>query len=198
MKLYIEGKDDELEEKEGILPPLEEGENLSLLDVIPEQHFTQPPPRYTEATLVKTLEEYGIGRPSTYASILNTLIERKYAVLDKKRFFPQDTGMVVNDLLTEDFPKYVDYNFTASLEEELDQVSRGEKEWKQLLREFWGPFTTLLQEKLSEPRRVKEVGENCPECVLLLVEKLGKMGVYRLPVIRTVSLHARHGQGFPG
>jgi len=178
MKLYIEGKDDELEEKEGILPPLEEGETLALLDVIPEQHFTQPPPRYTEATLVKTLEEYGIGRPSTYASILNTLIERKYAVLDKKRFFPQDTGMVVNDLLTEDFPKYVDYNFTAGLEEELDQVSRGEKEWKQLLREFWGPFTSQLQEKLSEPRRVKEIGENCPECGKPLVEKLGKMGKF--------------------
>jgi DNA topoisomerase-1 len=178
MKLYTEGKDDETEEKEGILPPLEEGEELSLLDILTEQHFTQPPPRYTEATLVKTLEEYGIGRPSTYASILNTLIERKYAVLDKKRFFPQDTGMVVNDLLTEDFPKYVDYHFTAGLEEELDQVSRGEKEWKQLLREFWGPFTTLLKEKLSEPRRVKEIGENCPECGKPLVEKLGKMGKF--------------------
>jgi len=178
MKLYIEGKDDELEEKEGLLPPLDEGEKLSLLDILPEQHFTQPPPRYTEATLVKTLEEFGIGRPSTYASILNTLIERKYAVLDKKRFIPQDTGMVVNDLLTEDFPKYVDYHFTAGLEEELDQVSRGEKEWKQLLREFWGPFTTQLKEKLSEPRRVKEIGENCPECGKPLVEKLGKMGKF--------------------
>jgi DNA topoisomerase I len=178
MKLYIEGSDDDGEEKEGVLPPLEEGEALALQEIVPEQHFTQPPPRYTEATLVKTLEEYGIGRPSTYASILNTLIERKYAVLEKKRFLPQDTGMVVNDLLTADFPRYVDYNFTAGLEEELDQVSRGEKQWKELLREFWGPFTTLLQEKLNEPKRVTFIGEDCPECGKPLVEKLGKRGKF--------------------
>ncbi len=178
MKLYIEGIDDDTEEKEGMLPPLEEGEQLDLLDILPEQHFTQPPPRYTEATLVKTLEEYGIGRPSTYASILNTLLERKYAVLEKKRFIPEDTGMVVNDLLTADFPTYVDYNFTAGLEEELDQVSRGEKEWKQLLRDFWGPFHSLLGEKLKEPRRVKQIGEDCPECGQPLVEKLGKRGKF--------------------
>ncbi len=178
MKLYIEGIDDDTEEKEGMLPPLEEGEQLDLLDILPEQHFTQPPPRYTEATLVKTLEEYGIGRPSTYASILNTLLERKYAVLEKKRFIPEDTGMVVSDLLTADFPKYVDYNFTAGLEEELDQVSRGEKEWKQLLRDFWSPFHSLLGEKLKEPRRVKQIGEDCPECGQPLVEKLGKRGKF--------------------
>ena len=178
MKLYIEGIDDDNEEKEGMLPPLEEGELLDLAGIVPEQHFTQPPPRYTEATLVKTLEEYGIGRPSTYASILNTLLERKYAVLEKKRFVPEDTGMVVSDLLTADFPKYVDYNFTAGLEEELDQVSRGEKEWKQLLRDFWGPFNTLLGQKLKEPRKVKEIGENCPECGQPLVEKLGKRGKF--------------------
>lgn len=178
MKLYIEGKDDDNEEKEGVLPPLEEGERLKLLELLPEQHFTQPPPRYTEASLVKTLEEYGIGRPSTYASILNTLIERKYAVLEKKRFVPQDTGMVVNDLLTADFPKYVDYHFTAGLEEELDQVSRGEKQWKQLLGEFWGPFISQMDEKLKEPKRVKEIGESCPECGKPLVEKLGKRGKF--------------------
>ena len=101
MKLYIEGMDDEDEEKEGLLPPLKEGEPLKLHELLPEQHFTQPPPRYTEATLVKTLEEYGIGRPSTYASIMNTLVERKYARLDKKRFFPEDVGMVVSDLLVD-------------------------------------------------------------------------------------------------
>ncbi len=178
MKLYIEGKDDDTEEKEGVLPPLAEGEDLKLLELRPEQHFTQPPPRYTEASLVKTLEEYGIGRPSTYASILNTLIERKYAVLDKKRFVPQDTGMVVNDLLTVDFPKYVDYHFTAGLEEELDQVSRGEKQWKQVLSEFWGPFISQMGEKLKEPKRVKEIGESCPECGKPLVEKLGKRGKF--------------------
>ncbi len=182
MKLYIEGVDDEDEEKEGTLPPLNEGEPLKLLEVIPEQHFTQPPPRYTEATLVKTLEEYGIGRPSTYASTLNTLVERKYARLDKKRFFPEDVGMVVNDLLTAHFPKYVDYNFTAGLEEELDQVSRGEKQWKPVLREFWEPFITLLKHKEGEVKKddltTETLEEACPECGKPLAIKLGKRGKF--------------------
>ena len=182
MKLYIEGVDDEDEEKEGTLPPLNEGEQLKLLEVIPEQHFTQPPPRYTEATLVKTLEEYGIGRPSTYASTLNTLVERKYARLDKKRFFPEDVGMVVNDLLTAHFPKYVDYNFTAGLEEELDQVSRGEKQWKPLLREFWEPFIALLNHKEGEVKKddltTEAIDEACPECGKPLAIKLGKRGKF--------------------
>lgn len=182
MKLYIEGVDDEDEEKEGTLPALDEGEMLKLLEVLPEQHFTQPPPRYTEATLVKTLEEYGIGRPSTYASTLNTLVERKYARLDKKRFFPEDVGMVVNDLLTAHFPKYVDYNFTAGLEEELDQVSRGEKQWKPLLREFWNPFISLLKQKEGEVKKddltTETLEEACPECGKPLAIKLGKRGKF--------------------
>ncbi len=182
MKLYIEGVDDEDEEKEGTLPALDEGEALKLLEVLPEQHFTQPPPRYTEATLVKTLEEYGIGRPSTYASTLNTLVDRKYARLDKKRFFPEDVGMVVNDLLTAHFPKYVDYNFTAGLEEELDQVSRGEKQWKPLLREFWDPFITLLKQKEGEVKKddltTETLEEACPECGKPLAIKLGKRGKF--------------------
>ncbi|WP_277057286.1 type I DNA topoisomerase [Trichlorobacter lovleyi] len=182
MKLYIEGVDDEDEEKEGTLPALDEGEALKLLEVLPEQHFTQPPPRYTEATLVKTLEEYGIGRPSTYASTLNTLVERKYARLDKKRFFPEDVGMVVNDLLTAHFPKYVDYNFTAGLEEELDQVSRGEKQWKPLLREFWNPFISLLKQKEGEVKKddltTETLEEACPECGKPLAIKLGKRGKF--------------------
>jgi len=182
MKLYIEGVDDEDEEKEGTLPPLEQGEALKLLEVLPEQHFTQPPPRYTEATLVKTLEEYGIGRPSTYASILNTLVERKYCRLDKKRFFPEDVGMVVNDLLTAHFPQYVDYNFTAGLEEQLDQVSRGEKQWKPLLREFWEPFISLLKQKEGEVKKddltTETLDETCPECGKPLAIKLGKRGKF--------------------
>ena len=116
MKLYIEGLDDQDEEKEGLLPAMNEGAELKLHELLPEQHFTQPPPRYTEATLVKTLEEFGIGRPSTYASIMNTLVERKYTRLEKKRFFPEDVGMVVNDLLVAHFSRYVDYNFTAGLD----------------------------------------------------------------------------------
>jgi len=182
MKLYIEGVDDEDEEKEGTLPPLSEGESLKLLSVIPEQHFTQPPPRYTEATLVKTLEEFGIGRPSTYASIMNTLVERKYCRLDKKRFFPEDVGMVVSDMLTAHFPTYVDYNFTAGLEEELDQVSRGEKQWKPLLREFWTPFISLLKQKEGEVKKddltTETLTEVCPECGKPLAIKLGKRGKF--------------------
>ncbi len=182
MKLYIEGIDDESEEKEGMLPPLKEGEPLTLHGLIPEQHFTQPPPRYTEATLVKTLEEYGIGRPSTYASTMNTLVERKYCRLDKKRFFPEDIGMVVSDLLTTHFTKYVDYNFTAGLEEELDQVSRGEKQWKPLLKEFWTPFSALLQQKEGEVSKAdvttEALDESCPDCSRPLAVKLGKRGKF--------------------
>ena len=182
IKLYIEGVDDESEEKEGVLPPLSEGDLLDLVKLLPEQHFTQPPPRYSEATLVKTLEEYGIGRPSTYASILNTLVERKYARLDKKRFFPEDVGMVVNDLLVNHFTRYVDYNFTAYLEEELDQVSRGEKKWKPLLHVFWEHFNSLLKQKEGEVSKssltTEATGESCPECGKELVVKLGKFGKF--------------------
>ncbi|QWV94959.1 type I DNA topoisomerase [Geomonas oryzisoli] len=184
MKLYIEGVDDEAEdkEKEGTLPPLAEGDILKLQQLLPERHFTQPPPRYTEATLVKTLEEYGIGRPSTYASIMNTIIERKYARLDKKRFFPEDVGMVVSDLLTNHFNQYVDYNFTANLEEQLDMVSRGEKQWRPLLHEFWGPFINLLKLKEGEVSKsdltTEATDEVCPECGKPLVVKLGKFGKF--------------------
>ncbi|QXE92493.1 type I DNA topoisomerase [Geomonas subterranea] len=184
MKLYIEGVDDEVEdkEKEGTLPPLAEGDILKLQQLLPERHFTQPPPRYTEATLVKTLEEYGIGRPSTYASIMNTIIERKYARLDKKRFFPEDVGMVVSDLLTNHFNQYVDYNFTANLEEQLDMVSRGEKQWRPLLHEFWGPFINLLKLKEGEVSKsdltTEATDEVCPECGKPLVVKLGKFGKF--------------------
>ncbi len=182
MKVYIEGVDDVSEEKEGLLPPLNEGEVLALQQLVPEQHFTQPPPRYSEATLVKTLEEYGIGRPSTYASIMNTLVERKYTRLDKKRFFPEDVGMVVSDLLTQHFTQYVDYNFTAFLEEELDQVSRGEKQWQPLLKEFWEPFYALLTQKEGEVNKAdlttEVTDEACPECSEKLVVKLGRRGKF--------------------
>ena len=182
MKLYIEGTDDDTEEKEGLLPPLGDGDGLKLRELLPEQHFTQPPPRYTEASLVKTLEEYGIGRPSTYASILNTLVERKYALLEKKRFVPQDIGMVVSDHLTAHFERYVDYHFTAGLEEELDQIARGEKAWKQLLQEFWGPFKAQIDQKKKEVEKGKATTEAtdelCPDCQKPLVVKLGKRGKF--------------------
>jgi DNA topoisomerase-1 len=139
------------------LPVLVAGERVKLVDVIPDQHFTEPPPRYTEASLVKTLEEYDIGRPSTYASIISTLLNRDYVRLDGKAFVPTDVGMIVNRFLTEHFTRYVDYEFTALLEDELDEISRGERQWTPLLAEFWKSFKPLVDEKMELSR--KEVSE---------------------------------------
>ncbi|WP_305044135.1 type I DNA topoisomerase [Geoalkalibacter sp.] len=182
MKLYIEGTDEEAEESEGTLPSLVEGEKLLRREILPEQHFTQPPPRYTEASLVKTLEEYGIGRPSTYASIMNTLVTRKYARLEKRTFYPEDVGMVVSDLLTQHFPRYVDYAFTAQMEEELDAISRGEQKWRPSIRAFWEPFIELLKQKEKEVSKADVTTEKtdraCPECGRELVVKLGRAGKF--------------------
>ena len=141
MAVYLEGKDDSKEgdDKESFLPPLEEGRPIILNDISADQHFTEPPPRYGEASLVKSLEEHGIGRPSTYASIISTLQNREYVTLNNKRYYPSDVGRIVNKFLTEHFTKYVDYDFTANLEDELDAVSRGEKDWIPLMHEFWKP-----------------------------------------------------------
>ena len=148
MAVYREGGDDRTEDdEERRLPPLEEGQVVELLEVRPEQHFTEPPPRYTEASLVKALEEYGIGRPSTYASIISTLQQREYAELESRRFRPTDIGRIVNRFLTEHFSHYVDYDFTARLEDDLDAISRGEREWVPLLREFWREFEGQVKEK---------------------------------------------------
>ena len=152
MILYTEGEDDRKtgqgnDAAERKLPPMQPGDAAGLLKIRPEQHFTEPPPRYSEATLVKSLEEYGIGRPSTYAAIISTLRTREYVEMVKKRFVPTDVGRVVNRFLTEHFDSYVDYDFTARLEDELDAVSRGEKEWIPLMREFWEPFSARVQDK---------------------------------------------------
>jgi len=180
MQVYIEGTDEPDEDQEGTLPPLQESEALQLGELLPEQHFTQPPPRYTEASLVKTLEEHGIGRPSTYASIIQTLVTRKYVRLEKRTFFPEDVGMVVSDLLVNHFPKYVDYQFTAELEETLDAISRGEEQWRPVLREFWEPFISLLKQKEQEISKAEVTTEqtdrSCPQCSKPLVIKLGKRG----------------------
>ena len=133
------------------------GETVNLLDLLAEQHFTQPPPRYTEASLVKTLEEFDIGRPSTYATIISTLQARDYVRLDSKQFTPTDVGMIVNRFLTEHFTQYVDYEFTARLEDDLDSVSRGEKAWQPLLADFWGSFKPRVDEKMELSRQ--EVSE---------------------------------------
>lgn len=145
---------DEPEENgdEKILPKFEEGETIDLSDIKSEQHFTKPPGRFSEATLIKSLEEYGIGRPSTYATILSTLVSREYVEMEARRFYPTDVGRVVNNFLTEHFTQYVDYQFTADMEDKLDAISRGENKWIPLMKEFWGSFHEKLEEKLKIPR----------------------------------------------
>jgi DNA topoisomerase-1 len=146
IEVYTEGLDDAIvDEQDHILPAVVEGDRLSLKDVQSAQHFTEPPPRYSEATLVKALEEFGIGRPSTYASIISTLRNREYVEMENRRFIPTDVGRVVNRFLTQFFPHYVDYEFTARMEDDLDAVSRGEREWVPLLEEFWKPFSELVE-----------------------------------------------------
>lgn len=148
MAVYMEENDDlKSDSDEKLLPELKEGEKVKLLDIRNDQHFTEPPPRFSEASLVKTLEEHGIGRPSTYASIISTLVNRGYAELENRRFTPTDIGRIVNGFLTEHFTRYVDYEFTAKLEDELDSVSRGEKEWIPLMKDFWKPFKELVDDK---------------------------------------------------
>jgi DNA topoisomerase I len=151
LKLYNEDRDDEPEgledetdDKERRLPPLAEGDVTKTIDIQPNQHFTQPPPRFTEASLVKRLEELGIGRPSTYASIIQVLQDRKYVVLDRKRFTPEDRGRLVTTFLVKFFKKFVDYDFTANLEDELDAISGGHVVWKEMLRQFWKDFSGAI------------------------------------------------------
>ncbi|MGE3714387.1 MAG: type I DNA topoisomerase, partial [Alphaproteobacteria bacterium] len=146
LKLYQEGRDDEEEEGETRLPALKKDEALKAKDITPEQHFTEPPPRYSEASLVKRLEELGIGRPSTYAAIISVLQDRGYVVLDKKRFLPESLGRLVNAFLVAFFERYVQYGFTADLENKLDDISAGELDWKQVLRDFWKDFIAKIED----------------------------------------------------
>ena len=146
LTLYQEGKDDEADEDGSKLPRVKEGDATAVEKITPEQHFTEPPPRYSEASLVRKLEELGIGRPSTYASILSTLRDRSYVRLDRNRFIPEDKGRLVTTFLSSFFKRYVEYSFTADLEEKLDEVSAGELNWKQLLRDFWKDFSAAVGE----------------------------------------------------
>ncbi|MFI4927102.1 MAG: type I DNA topoisomerase, partial [Burkholderiales bacterium] len=144
--VYQEGADDaKVDDTDHVLPPLNEGDIVSLLAIRAEQHFTEPPPRYSEASLVKALEEHGIGRPSTYASIISTLQDREYVEMDARRFIPTDIGKIVNRFLTLHFNQYVQYSFTADMEDELDAVSRGEEEWVVPLAKFWTPFIKQVE-----------------------------------------------------
>jgi DNA topoisomerase-1 len=182
LSVYEEGRDDTKdEESEGfLLPTLTVGEQVKVQDILANQHFTEPPPRYSEATLVKALEEYDIGRPSTYATIIHTLQQREYVIVDKKRFLPTDVARIVNRFLTGYFTQYVDYKFTAELEDTLDAIARGEKEWVPVLEEFWQPFVHQIQKTDEEVQRkdlTSEIlDEKCPKCQKLLAIRLGKRG----------------------
>ncbi len=182
MAVYMESVDDAKKgaDDEKMLPQLEEGEQIDLKLIHPEQHFTEPPPRYSEASLVKALEEHGIGRPSTYASIISTLQDREYVELEKKRFTPTDVGRVVKKFLTNYFTRYVDYDFTAKLEDDLDDVSLGKKEWIPLLSQFWGPFKERIDDTQENVKRSdvtqEKMDEACPKCSKPLSIRLGRHG----------------------
>jgi DNA topoisomerase-1 len=181
MAVYLEDTDEKSpeEEDQALLPPLEPGDSVEVRAIRNEQHFTEPPPRFTEASLVKALEAYGIGRPSTYASIIDTLERREYVILDKRRFTPTDVGRVVNKFLSEHFFHYVDYDFTARMEDDLDAISRGEKEWKPVLKEFWDDFKKQVKEKETVDRPgVEMMQENCPKCGKQLAKRLGRNGYF--------------------
>lgn len=183
LAVYAESQDEDAAAEEGgALPALKEGEKVKLDAVRIDQHFTEPPPRYSEASLVKTLEEYGIGRPSTYASIISTLLQRDYVELVNKRFRPTDIGRIVNNFLTNHFGHYVDYDFTAKLEDELDAVSRGEKDWIPLLKEFWEPFRETVQDKevsvsRKEALQARQLGTD-PASGLPVSARMGRYGPY--------------------
>jgi len=182
LKLYGREEDDDTQEKKQVLPPLTEKEQLRLIQLLPGQHFTQPPPRYNEASLIKKLEELGIGRPSTYAPILSTIQERFYVEKKERKFIPTTLGFTVTDFLVKYFSDIVDYTFTAQMEDELDEIARGEREWKPTIRQFYEPFEKKLEETEKTAEKVKmEVelsGKKCPECDKELIVRYGKFGKF--------------------
>ncbi len=183
MSLYTEGKDDETEEeKEGRLPDLNKGEKLTLLKLLPRQHFTEPPPRFREASLVRELEEKGIGRPSTYAAIISNLQDREYVRLDKRVFFPTELGMLISDLLISNFPDIMNVEFTARMEQKLDEIEEGKEEWVQAMKQFYSHFSTALEfarEKMRDIKREEIPTEiRCDKCGSNMVIKWGRMGEF--------------------
>jgi DNA topoisomerase-1 len=178
-RVYTEGQDDAAEEAERALPALAEGDVTRVADVTSIQHFTEPPPRYTEATLIKALEEHGIGRPSTYAATISTIVDRGYVKVVERRLRPEPIGEVVTDLLVDHFGEYVDLAFTARMEEELDEIARGERPWVPLLREFYGPLKERVDEKRAILRRRDFTTEPSDEVCSLghpMVVRLGRNG----------------------
>ena len=181
--VYQEGTDDaKADDSDHVLPPMNEGDSVDLVKLKGEQHFTEPPPRYSEASLVKALEEHGIGRPSTYATIISTLQDRQYVEMDNKRFIPTDIGKIVNRFLTQYFHRYVEYGFTAALEDELDAVSRGEEEWTLPLTKFWKPFVDLVEKTEKNVSReqvaqAREIGKD-PVSGKPMSVRMGRFGPF--------------------
>lgn len=185
IKVYTEGKDDDETEEllPGQIPELAVGEKLDYKDLIKEQKFTEPPKRYSEATLVKKLESLGIGRPSTYAPTISTIQDRGYVTLEEKRFFPTEIAGIVNGLLVEHFPDIVDYQFTAHMEDDFDEIASGDKEWVAVIKEFYDPFAEELKTKNKELEKTEfikpeKTNEKCPECGKPIVIKLGRFGKF--------------------
>ncbi|WP_210363807.1 type I DNA topoisomerase [Bacillus sp. REN3] len=182
MKVYVEGTDDQVEEKEKFLPDLIEGDQVSKKDIEPKQHFTQPPPRYTEARLVRTLEELGIGRPSTYAPTLDTIQKRGYVSLDNKRFVPTELGEIVHELMMEFFPDILDLEFTAKMEQDLDSVEDGKVDWVKIIDDFYREFEKDLKVAEQEMQQIEikdePAGEDCEQCGSPMVFKMGRYGKF--------------------
>jgi len=179
IRVYTEGRDEPEEESEGTLPPLKEGEFVIAKEIQPLQHFTEPPPRYTDATLVKSLEADGVGRPSTYAPILSTIQDRGYVEKKEKKYHPTEIGVLVNDLLVEHFPEIVDIKFTSHIEEEFDEIAEGKIKWTDVLAEFYGPFKKNLEEKeASVLKQTEESTTPCPHCGKMMIIKFGRMGKF--------------------
>ncbi len=195
-RVYTEGRDDgDTDEAEGLLPDLQPGETARIEDASADQHFTEPPPRYTEASLIKALEEHGIGRPSTYAATISTIIDRGYVRVEERRLRPEVVAGIVTDLLVEHFGDYVDLAFTARMEEELDEVARGERAWVPLLREFYDPLRALVDEKRRELRRkditTEETDEVCSQGHPMVI-RLGRNGRFL-----ACSLYPEHKESRP-
>ena len=182
MTLYVESSDKEEKEEEGMLPELEENQEVKLKKLNPKQSFTEPPPRYTEASLVKALEEKGIGRPSTYSPTITTILERRYIEKEKKQLYPTELGKVVNKLLTENFTDVINVEFTAKIEDEFDEIAEGHEKWKKMIREFYGPFEKEVEKVEKELEHVEMVDEvsdvKCEKCGRMMVYKYGRYGKF--------------------
>ena len=182
MKVYVEGTDDNKKVEDKLLPDLTEGMKAEAKEISPNQHFTQPPPRYTEARLVRTMEELGIGRPSTYAPTIDTIQRRNYVSIDNKRFIPTELGTIVNDLVEEFFPKIIDVDFTVKMEDDLDSIEEGKREWIKIIDEFYQDFEKRLEiaEKEMEKIEIKDepAGETCEKCGHEMVYKMGRYGKF--------------------